>query len=71
MLSYRHIALAELAADDLQFFPRRWVFDPQQIFGQQLAKPAVDFADSVCADGVAFECPAINPFLDGNMRLRL
>ncbi len=67
----RDIAVAQFAGDDLDLFFRRRVFDPEQIFGQQFAEAAMDFADGVRRDGAALETAAVDPLLDRDVRFGL
>ena len=65
------IAVAHLPGSYTDAFLCLRVFDQQQLFGEQLAKAAMDFADAFGRDGAALQTSIINPFLNGDMRFRL
>jgi hypothetical protein len=67
MLAEGDIAVAQLSGSDTDAFLCFRVFDQQQLFGQQFAKAAMDFADAFSRDRAAFEAALINPFLNGDM----
>src|SRR5580704_7255858 len=65
-----HVALSQLAGDDAKPLFGSGVFNPEKVLGQQLAKAAVNLADSLGLDGdAAPESPTVDPFLHSDVRL--
>jgi hypothetical protein len=63
--------MAQLARNGPDPFLGLGVLDPQEIVWQVFAKTPVNLADRASGDGAAFEPAAIDPSLDGDMRLGL
>src|SRR5579859_4518510 len=67
-LAHFYIAVAQLAGHKAEPLFGGGIFDPEEIFGQQLAKAAMDLGNALRREGVpAFEPAAVDPLLDNDM----
>ncbi len=68
--AHRNIPLTQFPWNDLYPLMRHWIFDPEQVVRQGLAKVAVNLENRLYRDHAALEPSFVNPLLDGNMRPR-
>ena len=61
------MAFAQRAGHDPDALLRVRLFDPEQVVGQVLAKPAVDFHEALGREGAVLQPAAVDPFLDVDM----